>query len=198
MTKEQLIALGLDDATATKVATASTEELKTFIPKTRFDEVNNEKKNLETTKATLEGQLETLKTSTGDVEALKTQITTLQVENKTKDDTHAAELKQLKTENAINAALTTAKAKNPKAARALLDLDINKVEFNEDGTVKGLDDQIKKLTSAEDSKFLFDVTTKQQKFTGVKPGEGKGGTETEGAPTTLAEAIKLKLSSNNE
>lgn len=198
MTKEQLIALGLDEATATKVATASTEELKTFIPKTRFDEVNNEKKNLETTKTTLEGQLETLKTSTGDVEALKTQIATLQVENKTKDDTHAAELKQLKAENAINAALTTSKAKNPKAARALLDIDINKVEFNEDGTVKGLDAQIKKLTEAEDSKFLFDVTTKQQTFKGVKPGESKGGTGTEGGPTTLAEAIKFKLSSNNE
>lgn len=200
MTKEQLISLGLDEATATKVAAASTEELKTFIPKTRFDEVNTEKKNLEATKATLEGQLETLKTSKGDVEALKIQIETLQTENKTKDETHAAELKQLKAENAINAALATSKAKNPKAARALLDIDIKKVEFNDDGTIKGLDDQIKKLTEAEDSKFLFDTESKpgKPKFKGVNPGEGKGGAGAEGGPTSLAEAIKLKLSSNNE
>lgn len=200
MTKEQLIALGLDEKKATEVAAASSEELKTFIPKSRFDEVNTEKKNLEATKTTLEGQLETLKTSKGDVEALKLQIETLQTENKTKDETHAAELKQLKAENAINAALTTSKAKNPKAARALLDIDINKVEFNDDGTIKGLDDQIKKLTEAEDSKFLFDTETKPGKpnFKGVKPGEGKGGAGTENGPTTLAEAIKLKLTSNNE
>jgi hypothetical protein len=198
MRKEELIALGLDEATAVKVEKASTDELKGFIPKTRFDEVNTEKKNLEATKTTLEGQLETLKTSKGDVEALKIQIETLQTENKTKDETHAAELKQLKAENAIKAALTTSKAKNPKAARALLDIDIDKVEFNDDGTIKGLDAQIKKLTEAEDSKFLFEVTTKQQTFKGVKPGEGKSATGTEGAPTSLAEVIKLKLSSNNE
>ena len=65
---------------ATEVAAASSEELKTFIPKSRFDEVNTEKKNLEATKTTLEGQLETLKTSKGDVEALKLQIETLQTE----------------------------------------------------------------------------------------------------------------------
>jgi hypothetical protein len=202
MRKEELIALGLDEATAVKVEKASTEELKTFIPKTRFDEVNTEKKKLEDDVKDRDKQLETLKTSTGDVEALKIQITTLQAENKTKDETHAAELKQLKAENAINAALATSKAKNPKAARALLDIDIKKVEFNDDGTIKGLDDQIKKLTEAEDSKFLFDTESKPgiPKFKGVNPGEGKGGAGagSEGAPSSLAEAIKLKLSSNNE
>lgn len=39
--------LGIDEETAKKCEAASQEELKGFIPKTRFDEVNNEKKKLE-------------------------------------------------------------------------------------------------------------------------------------------------------
>jgi hypothetical protein len=74
MKKEDLVKLGLDEETAKKVAEASAEELKGVIPKARFDEVNTEKKNLETAKGTLEGQLETLKNSAGDVKAMKKQI----------------------------------------------------------------------------------------------------------------------------
>jgi len=169
MKKEDLVKLGLDEELAKKVADASAEELKGFIPKARFDEVNTEKKNLETAKATLEGQLEQLKNSTGDVEAMKKQIETLQAENKAKDEAHAAEIKQLKLDTAIASALTDAKAKNVKAVKALLELD--SAELLEDGTVKGLTDQIKKLQGAEDSKFLFDTEVKQTKMKGAVPGE---------------------------
>lgn len=169
MKKEDLVKLGLDDETAKKVADASAEELKGFIPKARFDEVNTEKKNLETSKTTLEGQLETLKNSTGDVEAMKKQITDLQAENKTKDKAHVAEIKQLKIDAAVSAALIASKAKNEKAVKALLDLE--KAELADDGTVKGLADQIKKLQGADDSKFLFEAE-KKPSFKGAKPGEG--------------------------
>jgi hypothetical protein len=177
MKKEDLVKLGLDEETAKKVADASAEELKGFIPKARFDEVNTEKKNLEAAKATLEGQLESLKNSTGDVEAMKKQIETLQVENKAKDEAHAAEIKQLKIDTAIASALTEAKAKNIKAVKALLDLE--NAELLEDGTIKGLADQIKKLQGAEDSKFLFE-TQKKSSFKGAKPGE-TGKEEPDGA-----------------
>lgn len=179
MKKEDLVKLGLDEETAKKVADASAEELKGFIPKARFDEVNTEKKNLEAAKATLEGQLESLKNSTGDVEAMKKQIETLQAENKAKDEAHAAEIKQLKVDSAVSAALAAAKAKNEKAVRALLDIDYEKVELLEDGTIKDLADQIKKLTEAEDSKFLFE-TEKKPSFKGAKPGE-TGKEEPDGA-----------------
>ena len=168
MKKEDLVKLGLDEEAAKKVADASAEELKGFIPKARFDEVNTEKKNLETTKTTLEGQLETLKNSTGDVEAMKKQITDLQADNKTKDEAHVAEIKQLKIDAAVSAALTASKAKNEKAVKALLDLE--KAELADDGTIKGLADQIKKLQGADDSKFLFEAE-KKPSFKGAKPGE---------------------------
>lgn len=171
MKKEDLIKLGLDEETAEKVAKASAEELKGYIPKARFDEVNNEKKKLETTVIERDQQLEALKNSTGDVEAMKKQIVDLQANNKAKDEAHAAEIKQLKIDAAVSAALTAAKAKNEKAVRALLELDPEKVELLEDGTVKGLDEQIKGLLEADDTKFLFNTETKKTKFKGANPGE---------------------------
>lgn len=171
MKKEDLLKLGLDEETAKKVADASAEELKGYIPKTRFDEVNNEKKKLELDVRDRDSQLETLKNSTGDVKGMKKQIEILQADNKKKDEEHAAEIKQLKVEAAISAALTGAKAKNEKVVKALLELDPEKIELLDDGTIKGLDDQIKKLTESDDTKFLFDTSTKKTQIKGAKPGE---------------------------
>lgn len=171
MKKEDFIKLGFSEEDAKKAADASQEELKAYIPKTRFDEVNNEKKKLELDVRERDTQLETLKNSTGDVEAMKKQITDLQADNKAKEDAHAAEIKQLKIDAAVSAALTNSKAKNEKAVRALLELDPEKIELLEDGTIKGLDDQIKKLTESDDTKFLFDTETKKTKFKGASPGE---------------------------
>lgn len=118
-----------------------------------------------------DGQLETLKKSTGNVEDLKNQIETLQKDNKTKDEKHAAEIKQLKVDSAVNAALTAAKAKNIVAVKALLK-DLDKAELLEDGSIKGLSEQISALVKAEDSKFLFDTDSKKTQFKGTEPGQG--------------------------
>lgn len=116
-----------------------------------------------------DGQLETLKNSTGDVEAMKQQIATLQADNKAKDDAHAAEIKQLKIDAAIEAALTGAKAKNNTAVKALLK-DLDKAELGEDGTIKGLAEQIEALQKSD--AYLFDTTTtKKTQVKGAKPGE---------------------------
>lgn len=171
MKKEDFIKLGFSEEDAEKAANASAEELKGYIPKARFDEVNNDKKKLELDVRERDQQLETLKNSTGDIEEMKKTIETLQVDNKTKDEAHAAEIKQLKLDAAVESAIINAKGKNAKAIRALLELDIEKVEFTDDGKVKGLDEQIKSLTEADDSKFLFDTSTKQTKMKGAVPGE---------------------------
>lgn len=170
MKKEDLVKLGLDEETAAKVEAASIEELKGFIPKARFDEVNTEKKRLETTLAERNTELEVLKNSSGDAEALKQQITQLQEQYQQKDAAHAAEIAQLKLDAAIDAALTDAKAKNHKAVKALLDLE--NALLQDDGSVKGLEDQLKALKQAEDSKFMFEDSTKQKpNLKGAKTGE---------------------------
>lgn len=114
-------------------------------------------------------QLETLKNSTGDVEAMKQQIKALQDDNKAKDASHAAEIKQLKIDAAVTTALTGAKAKNAIAVKALLK-DLDKAELGEDGTIKGLAEQIEALQKSD--AYLFDITTtKKPQVKGAKPGE---------------------------
>ena len=66
---------------------------------------------------------------------------------------------------------------------------MEKVELDGE-TVKGLDDQIKKLTEGEDTKFLFDVAGEKPNFKGIKPGEKTDKSGTNEQPKTLADAIK--------
>ncbi len=167
MTKEELKALGLSDDLVDKILTG----FKGFIPKSRFDEVNETKKKAEETIKDRDKQLETLKKSTGDTEALKAEIVKLQTANKTEADKYAADIKTVKINAAVETALMAAGAKNVKAVKALLNLD--KAALDEDGTVKGLKDQIKTIKSAEDSKFLF-AEKQQTGLKGVKPGVGTG------------------------
>lgn len=161
----------LGEAYSEEIDKKVSEEIgKNFVARADFNTLNTEKKNLADTVKERDKQLETLKASTGDVEALKTQIATLQSENAAAAKAYEAEIKSLKIDTAVELALSAAKAKNVKAVKALLDLD--KAELDADGTVKGLADQIKKLTEAPDSNFLFE--TGKAGFKGFKPGESSG------------------------
>ena len=155
MTKEKLMEWGLTEEQANKVMEGLNGS---FVTKARFNEVNTELSAAKKTIGERDAQLETLKKASGDTQALQDQITQLQADNKKKDEDHANELKALKIGNAVELALTGAKAKNNTAVKALLAGFIDKAELAEDGTVKGLDDEIKKLVEGKDTAFLFDKT----------------------------------------
>lgn len=172
MTKESLMEKGLTEDQAKFVMDSLNGE---FVTKTRFNEVNAELKQAKNTIAERDSQLDTLKKSSGDVDALKKQIETLQTENANQQTTHDAEIKALKLENAVDMALTAAKAKNNVAVKALLADFLEDADFAKDGTVKGLDAELKKLAEGEDTAFLFESAESkpgQQTFKGAKPGEG--------------------------
>lgn len=114
-------------------------------------------------------QLETLKTSNVNVEDLKTQIESLQADNASKDEAHNKEINDLKKDFAINEALRDVKAKNLTAVKALLKTE--GLEMQEDGTIKGLSEQLETLLSADDTKFLFDSESKEKQMLGAVPGE---------------------------
>ena len=189
MNKEDLLKLGLTEEQAEKVLSANTEQLKGFIPKARFDEVNNAKKQAEKDLFERDKQLETLKNSTGDVETLKNTIKQLQDENKASKEQYEANISKIKLDNAIDNALGNAKAKNSRAVRALLDME--KIKF-ENETLSGLDEQLKALKEAEDSKFLFEEIKEPAKpsFSGVEPGASTGETNPgTGAPETYSQMM---------
>lgn len=167
MTKEKLLEWGLTEEQAAKVMEGLNGS---FVTKARFNEVNTELTAAKNTIKERDTQLETLKKASGDTKALQDQITQLQADNKQKDKDHANEIKALKISNAVDVALTNAKAKNNTAVKALLAAFLEKAELADDGTVKGLDDEIGKLTKGEDTAFLFDTSGKA-KFKGAKAAE---------------------------
>ena len=168
MKKEDFVKLGIDEELAKKCETASQEELKGFIPKARFDEVNTAKNTAEALVKERDAQLETLKNSTGDVDSLKQQISTLQADNKAKDEAHAAEIKKLQREAVDNELLTSAKAKNSKAALALLDAIEDTVDIEGYRTKRS--EQITALQKSAD--YLFEAKETKPKVKGAKAGEG--------------------------
>ena len=166
MNKEKLIALGLTEDQAKAVL----DGFKGYVPPERFNEVNEAKKNAESLVTERDKQIEGLKKSTGDNEALKAEIEKLQGENKVAKEKYESDIKALKINNAIDSALTGAGAKNLKAVRALLDMEKITLDGDE---VKGVEDQIKALVKDEGSSFLFDVSSQGGKSpTGTKAGEG--------------------------
>lgn len=143
--------------------------------------ITTERDNLKEQLKDRDTQIENLKKTAGDNAELTKQIEQLQAENKA-----------AKVDAAVQLALTVAKAKNVKAVRVLLE-GLDKAEFADDGSIKGLADQIKKLQTAEDSKFLFDEP--------AKPATPKGATPEDGGddkPTTMTKADFLKLSHTDQ
>lgn len=149
MKKDELKNLGLTDEQVDAVIAG----YKDFIPKSRFDEVNEARKNAESLLAERDKQIEGLKVSANASDDLKKQIEKLQADNKAAVEAKDAEIKKIKIDSAAHSALVGAGAKNLKAAIALLNMD--GAELSEDGTVKGLNEQIEALKTADDSKFLF-------------------------------------------
>lgn len=169
MNKDQFVALGLTDDLATKAAAASADELKGFIPKVRFDEVNDAKKQAEQDRDKVAGQLEDLKKSAGDNEALKKQIETLQGENKAAKEQYDSKVKDLQLTTAIKLALT-GQAHDLDIVAGLLDK--TKIELDDAGSVKsGLDDQVKALRESRGFLFVPEDGNKPR-FKGAKPPEG--------------------------
>ena len=175
MKRKFLEDLGLEKEQIDKILDENSQDIGKA--KGELEEVQEKLKTAESEIETLksqvsdrDGQLETLKNSTGDVESLKNQIQTLQDENKSKDEAHAAEIKQLKIDSAIEKALGAAKVKNSVAVKALLK-DLDKAELDEDGTIKGLSEQIESLRKSDS--YLFEAKETKSTFKGAEPGQGK-------------------------
>lgn len=171
MNKDQLLSLGLTEDQAARVL----ESFKGWVPPSRFNEVNEAKKNAEQQLSERDKQLDELKKSlTNDNKELKSKLEALQAENKTAKERYEQDLNTFKINNALDLALTQNGAKNLKAARALIDLEKIKIEGDK---INGIEDQIKALLKSDDSKFLFEVKTeKNQVPTGMKAPEGTGNT----------------------
>jgi chemotaxis protein histidine kinase CheA len=167
--KELLKKAGIEEGKLEGVIADISKELpKYFIPKDKYNEAAEAKKKLEADIQERDKQLEELKKAAGSNEELKKQIETLQAENKKAGEEWQAKVAQMQLDFAIEKALAAAKAKNPKAVKALLDLE--KVKLDGDKLL-GLDDQLKELQKSD--AYLFGESGKVGSGTNP-PGAGTG------------------------
>jgi len=69
-------------------------------------------------------------------------------------------VESLKFDHALDGALTTAKAKNPKAVKALLDMDVLRKAYDEKtGTIVNFDEHLKPVKEQNDYLFEGDKPT---------------------------------------
>lgn len=170
MKREQLKELGLSDEQIEsviglhgKTVSDITSQLKT---------AQDEAKQYQDQLTANQSELNALKDSAKGNEELTNQLADLQAKFDDAQANSQNTIATLKKESAIDVALLKAGAKNSKAAKALLDAE--KIELAEDGTIKGLDEQLETIRTEND--FLFQPAEPQEqgKPKIVNPGNPKG------------------------
>lgn len=117
-----------------------------------------------------------------ELEELKAKIAQMEAE-------HEAEKEKLQLDMQMDMALTTVKAKNTKAVKALLNMD--EVKFDKDGKVKGLQEQLDEII--ESDPYLFgetETTPTTQKKTYNPPAGDKSGTNDSAGFSNLTKKLK--------
>lgn len=166
--KELLEALAKGEKQVDEVLQAIETEQKNMVPRSRLNDKNDEIKDLKQQLGDRDTQLADLKTKAVGNEDLQKQIKALQDANQTAKDEYEAKLTKQAYEFALDKELLTAKARNPKAVKALLDMEAIKLDGD---SLLGLSEQLTKLQ--ESDSYLFDVESVQSGAGGYNPGGGK-------------------------
>lgn len=132
----------------------------TWIPKEKFDAVNSEKNQLKSQLKERDAQLEDLGSKAKGHEELQAQIAELQAANQQQVEEYQKQLQQQQFDFSLDKALSSAKVRNAKAVRALLDLE--SVQMDGD-SLKGLEDQLAKIKESDG--YLFESEESAQKPT---------------------------------
>lgn len=168
--------MGLTEEQVTKFVTECITDK--FIPKHRFDEINQKNSQLEQTISERDKQIKELSKFEGDNATLKEQIEKLQEENKQKDEQNQKAITELKMQNAISQALS---GKVQQGYNDIVEnlIDKSLITIKADGTISGLEEQIIKLQ--QDKPLLFEENKPEGNdkkpngwnFKGSNPQDGK-------------------------
>lgn len=156
-----------------------------YIPREKLNEHNDKIDALENELKERDQQIDQLKNDTQASEELQQKIEELQEKNQQTREELETQLQTQRLEAEIEKTLLTNKARNPKAVKALLDLD--SVELTDDG-VEGLDDQLKNLQ--ENESYLFETQNSQ--------GGADGFTGSDDLPITEAQLDNMTEDEINE
>ncbi|MCM1564917.1 MAG: phage scaffolding protein [Dehalobacter sp.] len=150
--KDLLKASGVEESKIDGIIESVNKETpKYLIPKDKFNEVNEAKKQAEDSLKERDKQLKDLAEKAKGNEVLEKQIQELQEANKKTKQEYDDKVKQLQFDHTLDAALSDAKVKNIKAIKALLTIDNIKLDGE---SLIGLTDQLEALKKSD--AYLFD------------------------------------------
>lgn len=139
---------------------------KEYVKKTDYDAVVVAKQALEGQIAQRDKDIKDLKEAAKDNKDLQKRYEDLQQKYQADTENLQKQYEDSRKNSAIDMAILQAKGRNPKAIKALLDMD--KIKLKEDGTLEGLDlESIKKSDS-----YLFDIVETHRE--GIDSGAGSG------------------------
>ncbi|PIC73334.1 phage scaffolding protein [Sporosarcina sp. P17b] len=150
--KELLTKLSIGESTVEDVLQAIEEDSKDRVPRSRLNDKNDEIKELKEQLTARDTQLESLKSQTTNHEEMTSKIQELQLSNEKVVTEYEAKLQKKDFDSALEGALRTAKVKNSKAVKALLDIEAMKLTG---GTLAGLEEQLKAIKLSDD--YLFEA-----------------------------------------
>lgn len=140
-----------------------------FVSKEDFNNKNNEVKDLKDQLADRDRQLESLKKV--DPKQLQEEIETLKESNANKQAEFEKKIHTIKVESALDKALLSSGAKNIRAVKALLDIDVENVKLDQSGNLENILTLIEGIKTSDP--YLFESDGDPQKgFTGAEPGTG--------------------------
>jgi len=146
-----------------------------YVPRDRLNSKNEEIEALEEQLEERDKQIDQLKEDSQASDELQEKIKELQKKNKETREELETKLHQQRLDSEVEKSLLKAKARNPKAVKALLDFE--SVELDDD-EVKGLDDQLEDLQ--ENEPYLFEQEEEKSSKAGEdirSASDASGGTD---------------------
>ncbi|WP_143314207.1 phage scaffolding protein [Clostridium sp. HBUAS56017] len=122
-----------------------------YIPKERFNQVNEQAKEYKKQVGERNTQIKDLKEEFKDATGLKEKVEELEADNTKKDKEYEAKITEITMNNAIEKALGAYKCKNTKLVKALIDDEKLKVDGD---SIIGLKEQME--TIQKENEFLFE------------------------------------------
>lgn len=161
-----------------------------YIPKVRFDQINEQVKEYKKQVGERDTQLSKLKDEYKDVEGLKTKVTQLEADNAKQKTDYEAKLNQITLDNAVEAALSAYKVKDAKLIKGLLQYDKLKVDGD---SVIGLKEQMEEIK--KNYEYLFEKDVNSGKFNTGGVSGGKDDPQSENFATQMGKAKAEQMKS---
>lgn len=182
--KDLLKNAGIEDTKIDEIVGSFNKEVpKYLIPKDKYNELSESKKDLETQLNTANTTITDLKKGNKDNEELQGKIKQYETDLETLKADSETKIKNLTLDNAIKLALKDNKAKHEDLLVGRFDRE--KLTIKEDGTIEGLDDQIKGLKETYKDLFVEPIT-------GATP-NNKGDSPTDSSLDQITKTIQENL-----